>query len=310
VNILVTGAAGYIGSSLCPYLLQQGYSITAIDNLMYNQGPFVYQALKDCNFIIDDVRNLTRKFIRQFDVIIPLAALVGAPICKKYPDKARSTNLDTIKWLCKNITDFQLIISPNTNSGYGRVLNGICTENTPLNSISLYGQLKDDAEKELQQRGNSIIFRLATVFGVSHRMRLDLLINTLVLDGLNGEITLFDGNFNRNYIHIKDIIKVFDFAIRNRKDMIGQVYNVGNDSINMSKLDLAKIIQHQTKCKFTMTNKTDPDQRDYIVSSEKIYKMGYIPTINIYAGIKELIRYYQLTNLINPYITQCFRNDN
>ena len=293
MNILITGGAGYIGSLLCQRL-SEDHHVTTVDNLRYNQWHLVYEALQDCSFIKNDVRKLSPEFIQRFDIIIPLAAIVGAPACEKEPEEATSINLGNIEYMCEYANDDQLIILPNTNSGYGRVLDKICTEETPLNSISLYGQLKDRGEQAIMQRKNSIAFRLATVFGLSSRSRLDLLVNTLTRDAVrNKKISLFDGDFHRNYIHVYDVVRAFEFAIDNKDGMVGEVYNVGNDEINMTKMELAKKVQEICPCDLEVIKMTDPDQRDYVVSSKKMYEAGFKPLSSLEYGIREVKNYVE-----------------
>ena len=301
MTILVTGAAGYIGSVLIPQLLQKGYKVIAIDNFMYNQT-----SLLDCCYntnltiIRGDARDKTliSNEIKKADAIIPLACLTGAPACLKDSVAARTTNLDAIKLLLKIRSKNQPIIFPTTNSGYGIGQNGIyCTEETPLNPISLYGKLKVDAEKSILDSGNAITLRLATVFGISPRMRLDLLVNDFVYRAVNDRfIVLFQPHFKRNYIYIRDVARGFIHSLQNFERMKNEPYNVGLSDANLSKWELCEEIKKQVpEFYFTASEiGEDQDKRDYIVSNEKIEATGFAPQVSLQKGIRELIKGYQI----------------
>ncbi len=301
MKIFITGAAGYIGSVLTPELLKEGYEVIALDNFMYNQS-----SLLDCvynkNLIIvrGDARDkkLISKYLKDIDYIIPLACLVGAPACDKDPEAAKSINLEAIKMILELRGPNQKIIFPNTNSGYGIGQEGIyCDETTPLNPISLYGKLKVEAEKAILEAGNAVVFRLATVFGISPRMRLDLLVNDFVYRAINDRfIVLFEPHFKRNYIHIRDVVRVFIYAINNFEDMKNEVYNVGLSDANLSKWELCEEIKKQIPDFYFVEAKIgeDLDKRNYIVSNEKLEKTGFRPQISLEAGISELIKGYNI----------------
>lgn len=299
INVVITGAAGYIGSKLTAYFLNKGYHVTAFDNYFYNQQSLTENVFyhNNCTFFEEDVTDWSLNLynaIDSADVIIPLAALVGAPLCDKYPDIAYRVNEEWFETLVKNI-DEQLVIYPNTNSGYGSTGKEICTEDTPCNPISLYGQTKGNAEQILiNNHAYSICFRLATVFGKSYRQRTDLLVNNLILEAMTKHhIDVFDGHFRRNYIHIDDIVSAFDHAINHAIDMVGGVYNLGNDTINTTKLELVQKICNKMNCSYDIiTNRTDPDKRDYIVSSQKLYNTGYVPIRDLDYGIVEMADLY------------------
>lgn len=301
MKILVTGGAGYIGSILIPELLKEGHEVTVIDNFLYNQS-----SLLDCCHnsklvvIRGDARDrqLLAKIVPGQDVVIPLAALVGAPLCNKFPEEAKSTNLDAVKLILELRTPEQKIILPNTNSGYGIGQEGIhCTEESLLNPISLYGRLKAEAEKAVLAAENGITFRLATVFGISPRMRLDLLVNDFVYRAVNdGFLVLFEADFKRNYIHIQDVARAFIHAINNFEKMKGYAYNVGLSDANLSKRELCEEIKKQIP-DFYFTEAEigeDKDKRNYIVSNEKIEKTGFRPGVSLDEGIAELIKGYQI----------------
>ena len=300
-KILVTGAAGYIGSVLVPELLKEDYEVIAIDSFMYNQT-----SLLDCchdkklTLVRGDSRDekLVSKYIKSVDYILPLACLTGAPACDKDPELARMTNLEAIKMILKLRQPGQKIIFPTTNSGYGVGKEGIyCDENTPLNPISLYGRLKVEAEKEVLLAKNSITLRLATAFGVSPRMRLDLLVNDFVFRAVNdGYLVLFESHFKRNFIHVRDIARAFIHCLKNFNKMKNKPYNVGLDNANLSKKELCQEIKKQAPNFVFIDSEIgkDPDKRNYIVSNAKIRKTGFKPSISLEEGIAELIKGYQI----------------
>ena len=300
-NILITGGAGYIGSVLSKFLLEQGYFVTVLDNFRYHQNSLL-NCCNSQNFqvIRGDVRDesVLSSALKNQNFIIHLAALVGAPICDKNKDEAQSTNLDSVKLILKLRQNDQRILFPCTNSGYGIGEKGkFCTEDTPLKPISLYGQTKVNAEKLILDDGNSISFRLATVFGVSPRMRTDLLVNDFVFKAFHEKhIELFEGHFQRNYIHIRDVVRVFLHGIKNFEQMKNQTYNVGLSDANLSKLELCeKIKQHISDFDYIESEfGKDPDKRDYIVSNEKIESTGFKPEFSLDFGIQELIKCYTI----------------
>lgn len=300
-KILVTGGAGYIGSVLVPMLLGREFEVAVIDNFFYKQN-----SLLDCchdpklNIVRGDTRDrdLIAKHIKNADIIIPLAALVGAPICDRYPVEAKTINLEAIKLILELRQPEQKIIFPNTNSGYGIGGAGVyCTEESPLKPISLYGRLKVEAERLILEKGNAVVFRLATVFGTSPRMRTDLLVNDFVYRAVHdGFIVLFEPEFKRNYIHIRDVARAFLHAIDNFGGMKNHVYNVGLSDANFSKRELCEEIQKQMPNFHFATAPIgeDKDKRNYVVSNEKIEKTGFRPQVSLAEGIKELIKGYQI----------------
>jgi len=297
-KILVTGGAGYIGSTLVPKLLQEGYEVTVVDNFYFNHYYSLLACCKHKNFDVveGDARDegLMKSLISKQDIIIPLAALVGAPACEKDKTGAITTNYGQIKYINEIRSKNQLILYPNSNSGYGIGQPGMfCTEESPLNPISLYGKTKVDAEKLLLQSDNVITFRLATVFGISPRMRLDLLVNDFTFRAINDRfIVLFEAHFKRNYIHVADVSKAFLHAIKNFDSMKNNAYNVGLSTANLSKFELCQKIKDYLPDFTVETNEfsKDPDQRNYIVSNEKIEKTGYKPDIDLDSCIRELIK--------------------
>lgn len=301
-KILITGGAGYIGSVLTSELLKQGHEVTVIDNFMYNQS-----SLLDCcncktlKVVRGDVRNekLISRHIKEKDFIIPLACLVGAPLCERDPVAAKSINLEAVKMILRLREPNQKIIFPNTNSGYGIQQSGtaFCDENSPLEPVSLYGQLKVEAEKAILESGNGITLRLATVFGISPRMRLDLLVNDFVYRALNDRfIILFEPHFKRNYIHVRDVAGAFIHCMDNFELLKNETYNVGLSEANLSKLELCQEIQKQLPDFVFLESKIgeDPDKRNYIISNEKIEKTGFKPQVSLQEGISELIKGYQV----------------
>jgi nucleoside-diphosphate-sugar epimerase len=301
MRILVTGAAGYIGSVLVPTLLKAGHQLIALDNFMYNQT-----SLLDCchddklTVIRGDARDkdLISKQLKAVDAIFPLACLTGAPLCAKDPFNAKSINLDAIKMILDLRSKNQMIIFPTTNSGYGIGQKGIyCTEKTPLKPVSIYGKLKVEAEKIVLGSGNCITLRLATVFGISPRMRLDLLVNDFTYRAVTDKyLVLFESHFKRNYIHVRDVAKAFIHCLKNFAGMKDEPYNVGLSDANLSKWELCEEIKRQIPEFYFAESKIgqDPDKRDYIVSNEKIEKTGFKPGVSIQMGIAELIKGYQI----------------
>jgi nucleoside-diphosphate-sugar epimerase len=299
-HVLVTGGAGYLGSILVPTLLARGCAVTVVDNFLYGQT-----SLLDCcayeNFTIvrGDVRDerLMLPLLKKADVIMPLACLVGAPLCAQKPIEARSINLDAILMLLKNASKAQRFISPTTNSGYGVGQTGVfCTEETPMNPISLYGVLKVELEQALLAAG-AVSLRLATVCGVSPRMRLDLLVNDFTYRAVVDRfVVLFEAHFKRNYVHVRDVARAFCHALDHFDAMQGQPYNVGLSDANLSKMELCQEIQKQIP-DFTIMEAPigkDPDQRNYVVSNAKIEATGYQPQVSIQRAIAELIKGYQV----------------
>jgi len=300
-KILITGGAGYIGSILVGRLLQAGHEVVVIDNFLYNQTSLL-------NFCFDQkltiVRADARKqqviadWIKKVDIIIPLACITGAPACENNQQAAKSVNYDAIKLILDLRSSEQKIIFPTTNSGYGIGQEGIfCTEQTPLNPISSYGKLKVAAEKLLLDSGNCISLRLATVFGISPRMRTDLLVNDFVYRAVSDKVVvLFQADFKRNYIHLRDVAAAFIHCLNNFNKMKDQPYNVGLSSANISKKELCREIKKQLP-DFSFVESEigqDPDQRNYIVSNEKIEKAGFQAKVSLAEGIAELIKGYQV----------------
>ena len=308
-KILITGGAGYIGSMLVTKLIEKGYRVTVIDTLQFSKNSLNHLFVhKNFNFIYGDVRNknLIKKNIEKHNIIIPLAALVGAPLCEKYKKEAKEINFESIKYMLKIVNKKQKIIFPTTNSGYGiGQKEKYCDENSPLNPISFYGQTKAEAEKIILEFENSICFRLATVFGHSYRMRTDLLVNNFVYKALKfKKLKLYEPHFRRNYIHIIDVVRAFIFAIKNFNKLKSNTYNLGLSSANLTKLMLAKKIKKQFKeVKISIIrNRKDPDQRDYFVSNKKIEKKGFKPIIGLEEGIAELLNVLRFeTKIINNY---------
>ena len=309
-KILITGGAGYIGSKLATKLLELNYKVTVLDSLKFSSKSLNHLFNnKNFIFIEGDVRNkrLIKKLIKINEFIIPLAALVGAPLCEKNRKEAKEVNLESIKYLIKNLTKKNKVIYLTTNSGYGiGKKNKYCDENSPLNPVSLYGRTKVDAEKVVMKFGNSIGFRLATVFGYSYRMRTDLLVNNFVFNSLkNKKLTIFEPHFRRNYIHINDVVDAINFSIKNFNRLKNNIYNLGLSSANLTKYMLARKIKKQLKfLKINIVrNRKDPDQRDYYVSNKKIEKKGFKAKVKIEEGIKELIQIftYSKEKIVNNY---------
>ncbi len=300
-KVLITGGAGYLGSILSRELLDLGYNVTVYDNLMYKQLSLVDVChYPNFEFVMGDVRDRKNllSYIKNSDVIFPLAAIVGFPACDKDKKLATEVNYEQIKFIVENLRDDQKIIYPNSNSGYGVGEDGIhCTEESPLNPVSHYGQTKVDAESIIVNSGNGITLRLATVFGTSPRMRLDLLVNEFVYKAITDTyITVFEKDFKRNYIHIQDVISAFIFMLENYEKYNGEMFNVGLSDSNLNKEELVykikKFIPH-----FDINFSdfySDPDKRNYIVSNDKIEATGWSPKYSLDDGIRELIKAYRI----------------
>jgi nucleoside-diphosphate-sugar epimerase len=302
-SILVTGGAGYIGSVLVPLLLQAGHRVTVLDNFMFGQAT-LHECCINSGFSIlrGDARDqdTLQRALQGVDYIIPLAALVGAPLCDRDQTGAITTNREAIALLARLASPQQRIVIPITNSGYGiGQKDRYCTEETPLKPISLYGRTKVAAEQIILERGNSISLRLATVFGMSPRMRLDLLVNDFVYRAAKDRfIVVFEGHFKRNYLHIRDVSRAFMFAIDHFDIMKNQAYNVGLSDANLSKLELCERIRLQVP-EFVYLEAPigeDTDKRDYIVSNAKIEGLGFKPCHSLAEGIHELLKGYTILN--------------
>lgn len=301
MRILVTGGAGYIGSIMVPALLKEGHKVIVVDNFMYRQS-----SLLDCcnqsNFTVirGDCRDkaLIKQQLKKADAIIPLACLVGAPLCQRDPINARNTNFGAVKMLLGMRSRNQRVLFPSTNSGYGIGQKDICcTEKSPLKPVSLYGRLKVEIEKIILDEGNVVSLRLATVFGISPRMRLDLLVNNFTYRAVyDGYLVVFEGHFKRNYIHVRDVARAFIHCLNNFNKMKNQPYNAGISNANISKLELCGEIKKQVPGLQIFISNTgrDPDKRNYIVSNEKIERTGFRTSISLEDGIRELINGYQI----------------
>ncbi len=300
MRILITGGAGYIGSVLTPRLLDEGFDVTVLDNLMYRQ-----RSLLACcgrpgfEFVRGDVRDeaLVARLLARVDAVIPLAAIVGAPACELDPWTSSDINLGAVRMLDRLRSPDQLVVFPTTNSGYGTQTGELhCTEDTPLQPISRYGRDKADAEA-LLLAGDAITFRLATVFGVSPRLRLDLMVNHFTWTAYDqGYIVLFEEHFQRNFVCVRDVADAFLFALRNPDAMRGRCFNLGLDAANMSKLELAQTIKRQVP-RFEISCSavgTDPDKRNYVVSNQRLREAGFEARVGIEQGVRELLQAFPM----------------
>ena len=295
MNVLITGGAGYIGSELVGYLIND-HNVTVLDSLMYDRTSLLRYAQDNrFDFVKGDVRNtkLLYRLMKKNDIILPLAALVGFPLCDDHPGDAKEVNYGINRYITEHKSADQMVIYPCTNSGYGVSKDGsVCTELSPLNPVSLYGKTKVMAERAYQETENCVTFRLATVFGPSSRMRTDLLVNNFVLRALKDRLlVLYECEFMRNYVHVADVCRAFKFTLENWDLCKNETYNVGNDALNTNKLQLAQKIQEHLpleiiKAEFT----TDPDVRDYIVSSEKFYSKDFKCEYDLDEGIEQLVK--------------------
>jgi nucleoside-diphosphate-sugar epimerase len=298
-KVLITGGAGYLGSVLTEVLLGKGYQVTILDNLIYKQtsvSPFSHN--KNFKFILGDVtdNSVLRPLVESHDVIIPLAAIVGMPACKAQPELTVKVNYEQVKNITEWMTKEQKIIIPNTNSQYGSSTE-IITEESPFKPLSLYAETKCNAERAVLDSGNGIVLRLATVFGMSYRMRMDLLVQDFVYKAMtDGYLVLFESHFVRNYIHVRDIANTFLFMIENYDECNNNAFNVGLTSANCTKLELAQTIQKYIPDLVIVENnfKQDFDQRNYMVSNAKLESKGWKPEYSLEDGIEELIQGYQL----------------
>jgi nucleoside-diphosphate-sugar epimerase len=300
-SILVTGGAGYLGSILVPELLGAGHRVTVLDNFMYLQNSLSHVcANPNFDVVNGDSRSVDtlKPLVSKADVVMPLAALVGAPLCAKDPIAATTTNRDAIATLSKMMSREQRIVMPITNSGYGVGEAGkFCTEDTPLRPVSLYGRDKVEAEKIVLDRDNSISLRLATVFGMSPRMRVDLLVNDFVYRAVYDRfVVLFEAHFKRNYIHIRDVARAFMHAVDNFETMKGRPFNIGLSDANISKAELCERIKaHIPNFQYLEAPVgEDPDKRDYIVSNSRIEATGFQPVHGLDDGIRELIKGFRM----------------
>ena len=308
-KVLITGGAGYLGSVLTGHLLDKDYKVTCIDNLKHKQNSLLaYVGNPNFDFVYGDVRNqnLLERLISNSDIIIPLAAIVGMPACNLNPEEALSINKNAIVELNGMRSHNQKLIFPTTNSGYGTKSGEVfCTEETPLEPISLYGKTKVEAEKHLlESEKPAITLRLATVFGFSPRMRTDLLVNDFVFKAIrDGSVVIYEGDFKRNYIHIKDVARAFEHCIENFESMENEPYNVGLEDANLSKIELAeKIKSHIPKFEIIpMEIGEDPDKRNYIVSNQKILRAGFSPEFSLDEGIEELKKGYNILLKNEPF---------
>jgi nucleoside-diphosphate-sugar epimerase len=297
MNILITGGAGYIGSVLAPTLLSSGHEVTVLDNFYFGQNSLMDACqYEKFQVVRGDARDeaLMKQLVSKADLIVPLAALVGVPLCNQDQVGTQTINFDAIAMLCRLASKSQRIIMPVTNSGYGVGEKGkFCTEDTPLRPISTYGITKVKAEEVVLQRENSISFRLATVFGLSPRMRMDLLVNDFVYRAVHDRaVLIFEGHFKRNYIHIRDVVRVFIHGINNFEKMKGKPYNAGLEEANLSKLELCAVIKKHLP-KFVYVEAPigeDPDKRDYIVSNQRLLGTGFQTEWTLDRGIVELIK--------------------
>lgn len=301
MKILITGGAGYIGSVLTPHLLAEGHDVTVLDNFMFGQNSLAECCKYDGFQVVrGDCRDeaIVKPLLAKADAVIPLAALVGAPMCKADTIAARTINQEAVEMICRLASKQQWVLMPVTNSGYGIGEKGkFCTEETPLRPISLYGTTKVAAEEAVLARENSLTFRLATVFGMSARMRVDLLVNDFVHRAVTDRaVLIFEGHFKRNFVHIQDVARVFSFALNNFERVKSRPYNVGLEEANLSKIELCAVIKKQIPG-FVYVEAPigeDPDKRDYIVSNQRLLSTGFATEWGLDRGIRELIKGYTI----------------
>lgn len=306
MKILVTGGAGFIGSTLIPLLLKRKYIVTVVDNLMYG-GSSLLPNFNDSHFsfVKGDVRDtlLMKNLLKDKDIIIHLAAIVGFPACRQNPDLAKAVNFTATKHIAKYLSKNQYIFFASTGSNYGALVDEICTEETPLNPLSIYGKTKTAAEQHLLEKTSCVAYRFATGFGLSPRLRLDLLINEFVYKAVKEKyLVVYESHFMRTFIHVQDIARSFLFAIDNLQKMRNQVYNVGSESMNFSKRKICDMISKETPVYIHYADVgEDADKRNYVVSYNKISNLGYKTTISIHAGIRELVKAMSVVQISHPY---------
>jgi nucleoside-diphosphate-sugar epimerase len=306
MKVLVTGGAGYVGTSLIPFLFQDGHSVRVVDSLMMGGlGLLPFFSNKNFEFQRGDVREkaVMSEALKGVDLVIHLAGIVGYPACRKYPQMSREINVDATQLLVDLAGKSLPILFASTGSGYGQLIGDLCTETTPLNPVSHYGKQKVEAEKILQNRGNHVTYRFATAFGVSPRMRLDLLINDFTFRAVKDRsLIVYEKHFMRTFIHVRDMGKAFAFAIKNYDRMKNEVYNVGDSRQNLSKERVCRMILQKFEyyLHFAEVGK-DVDQRNYMVSYDKIEKLGFHCGVTVEEGIDELIRAAQVIDVTNPF---------
>jgi nucleoside-diphosphate-sugar epimerase len=301
VKICVTGGAGYLGSILVPKLISHGHEVVVVDSFLYNQTSLLdVMNSPKLTLIRADVREFSsyNDVLKESDVVIPLACLTGAPLCDQKPREAKEVNLQVIAETKKRLSASQRILFPNTNSGYGVGEKDIfCNEESALRPVSLYGRLKVEAEQVLLERENTVTFRLATLFGPSPRMRLDLLVNDFAYRAyFDHTVVLFEGHFKRNYLHIQDAADAFLHALDHFDAMKGRCYNVGLEDANLSKIELCELIKgHLPQFQYVESAiGSDPDKRNYIVSNERIKEAGFVAKTSLHEGIEQLIKTFQV----------------
>lgn len=305
-KVLATGGAGFVGSVLVPELLKRGYEVRVLDNLMYNQTSLLLHFIEDnFEFTKGDIRNIetVKRAVEGVDIIVHLAALVGAPVCKKNKELAKAINYQGTANIIKARDNSQKLIFASTGSVYG-ALKGVCTEKSPTNPLSTYGRTKMEAEKEVMRSGNAVVYRFATGFGLSPRLRLDLMINNFVFNVLkNRYLVVYDKNYRRTFIHVKDMARALVFGIDNFNELKDEVYNVGSEKMNYTKGEVAEFIKEKINAEIYYADKgiPDPDQRDYEVSYQKIRDKGFETKISLEKGIEEMIKGFQIVSLRSPY---------
>lgn len=301
MKILVTGGAGYLGSTMVPELLAAGHEVTVLDSFMFRQASLNHVCHHPKFHVVKgDIRveSMMKPLLQKADAVIPLAALVGAPLCNQDPVGATTTNRDAILMMLKLLSKEQRVLMPTTNSAYGTGdSDNFCTEESPLRPISRYAIEKVEVERHLMEHPNAISFRLATVFGMSPRMRIDLLVNDFTYRAVTDRfVVLFESAFKRNYIHVRDVSRVFQHGLASFERMKGQIYNVGLSDANVSKRELCGIIARHVPGFVYLDAPVgkDPDQRNYIVSNAKIEATGFRPAHSLDTGIAELVKGYTM----------------
>lgn len=306
MKILVTGGAGYVGTTLVPMLLDNGHEVRVVDNLMYGGMPVLpWLSRPRFEFVRGDIRDkqVMKDAVHGCDAVVHLAAIVGFPACRKFPELAQTVNVDGTRVVAEAAGKGRLVLFGSTGSNYGALVDAVCTEETPLNPLSLYGKTKTTAERIMLEECNAVAYRFATAFGVSPRMRLDLLVNDFVYTALRMQyLVCYESHFMRTFIHVRDMARAFLFALHNADRVRGQVFNVGSESLNHSKADVCNLLKARINFYLHFADVgEDADKRNYVVSYKKFSSLGYETSVTLEQGVDELLRALPLLDFQTPY---------
>jgi nucleoside-diphosphate-sugar epimerase len=304
MNILVTGGAGYKGVLMVKALLDEGYRVTLLDNFMYGYDSVLHLVSQNALTIVrEDIRNITKKTVKGFDAVVHLAGISGYPACEANPHSAKLINVDASRTLGKVLSRSQRLIYASTTSFYG-ASGEVCDEDTPVDPVSLYGVTKYQAEQILLERDNTVSLRFATLFGVSPKMRVDLLVNDFAYKAVNDRcVVLFESRTKRTFLHVKDAIRAYVFTLKRFGKMKGRIFNVGDNRMNLSKMDIAQSVQKHTHCKIIDSDMKDFDTRNFVISFDRLHRMGFKPTFTLDEGVRELVKLYRFYKPFSTYRT-------